>query len=111
MNRNGRLAAVAVAAIALGVLQAWDSGAFGVGGLVAVLAVVAAFLTPLAVILSGDFRLHAAAIVTALGLLLAARLASPVPLNELFIVAVASFMPVLARRIWCDPEPLSGRRA
>jgi hypothetical protein len=79
-------------ALAVGLLQAWDSGGFAVGLGVAVLAALGVILPAATILATRAQEARMAALVLGLALLTWARIASPVSLNglhlSLFVPAV-----------------------
>jgi hypothetical protein len=83
----------AVVVLAVGSLQAWDSGALGAGSMALALIALAIAAPSVALFASASPGVLAASVVTMLGLLTWARLVAPVPLNGLHIMLVpAAFL-------------------
>lgn len=80
---------IALAVLVLGVLQAWDSGAFGTGPLVATLALVGVALAGLPLLVSREVRVWLAGVILSALVLTIARIVSPVSLNTLHLIAFA----------------------
>jgi hypothetical protein len=86
MTRN-RLLGLTIA-LPMGLLQAWDSRVLDAGPLVMVLVAAAIALPSLALVLTSHTGVYAAAEAGAIALLLVAKVVTPVPLPALGVVAV-----------------------
>lgn len=83
------------AALAVGFVQAWDSGAFGVGGTVAGLTVAGILIPAATLVMRMHHGLRIAALVIGSGLLLWARIISPESLNTLHLSLFPSYLAIL----------------
>ncbi len=97
---------VAAIAAALGLLQAWDSGAFSAGSTVLVLVLVAIAIPVATLILLRNGRLALVAVLIAAALTVVGRILSPVPLPELTLAIVFPGMLVV---FTCIAEAKRGR--
>ena len=79
--------ACAAICLAMGGLQAWDSGVLRAGGMMQGLVVAAILLPVIALLLTESYGVRAAAVGTAFVLLTVVRVMSSVPLPTLHIVA------------------------
>jgi hypothetical protein len=79
-------------ALAVGLLQAWDSGGFGAGAGTAWLVVLGVVIPSVAIVLTRNQAIRIGALIAGFGLLTWARIASPVALNTLH---VSLFVPAL----------------
>jgi hypothetical protein len=82
----------ALLSVVVGLLQAWDSGAFGAGPLVMSLTVVGIAIASLAIAATTNQTGRLVALASAFVLLTFARLASPASLNTLHL---SLFMPAI----------------
>ncbi len=82
----------AVIFVVMGGLQAWDSGVLRASPAIQALVALAIAVPAVTVVLTASFALHATSVAVAFALLTVARIASPVPLNTLHIVA---FVPAV----------------
>ncbi|MGD9891425.1 MAG: hypothetical protein AB7R89_08995 [Dehalococcoidia bacterium] len=79
---------IVVPMVLLAVAQAWDSGVFDASPVVMGMVLVAIALPVAAVLLTARLEIYVAALVLGFLLLLTARIVSPEPLPELFLVLV-----------------------
>jgi len=86
---------VAALAAVLGLLQAWDSGAFSAGSTILVLVLVAIAIPVATLILFRNGGLALVAVLIAAVLTVVARILSPVPLPELTLAVVFPGMLVV----------------
>jgi hypothetical protein len=84
-----------IAALGVGALQAWDSGAFGVGAMVAVLTVTGILLPAATLVIRMHHGVRIAALAAGTGLLIWARIASPEALNTLHLSLFPSYLAIL----------------
>lgn len=80
-----------VLAIAIGLLQAWDSGAFDTGAGPALLALAGVLVPAVGIGVTALARLHVVMVLVGAALLTSARMVSPVALNTLHL----ALMPVV----------------
>ena len=83
----------------VGTLQLWDSGVFraGPGSLSTALALAGVALPALGAVATPRRELHVLVVLAGATLLIAARIASPVPLPELLL---AAFLPTMLLLVW-----------
>lgn len=96
MTRNTALRAVlAFLIFVLGNLQAWDSNVHEAGLLIVLLISLAIPLSPIVLLLDVEQKYMIGALVLSLLLLVLARLLSPIPLPELYIILVPAAMGLI----------------
>lgn len=96
MTANPTLRAVfAFLIFVLGNLQAWDSNVYEAGLLIVLLVSLAIPLSPIAVLLEIEQKYRIAALVSSFILLVVARLLSPIPLPELYIILLPAVMGLI----------------
>ncbi|HEX2452516.1 MAG TPA: hypothetical protein VHI99_02365 [Vicinamibacterales bacterium] len=83
-------------ALVLGILQAWDSGAYAAGATVAALATTAILVAALAVAVTTDVRVRGGALAAGFLLLTWARIISPASLNGLHVSLVVPAFCLIA---------------
>jgi len=94
-----------VISLAVGMLQAWDSGGFSSGPLVAALIVVGIALPAATIAARVPHEVRIAALVVGAILLVGARLAAPVSLNGLHLALFPAALYILfLRRIAFDGQ-------
>ena len=88
-------AALAVISFVMGNLQAWDSGVPAAGLWIVFLVSLAIAMPPVALLIPLKPSNLLGAFVLSLGLLVIARLSSPIPLPELFLVLLPAGMALI----------------
>lgn len=83
------------AALGVGFVQAWDSGAFGVGGMIAAITVAGILIPAATLVMRMHHGIRIAALVVGSGLLVWARVISPESLNTLHLSLVPSYLAIL----------------
>jgi len=99
-------AVIGAAALAVGLLQAWDSNALQAGAVAQVLVAVGVALPAAAIVLSTEPGPRLLALIAGALLLTWARVIAPVPMNALHLAIFAPALFVLASRA-LGPEPTS----
>jgi len=84
-----------VAALGMGFLQAWDSGAFEVGGMVAAITVTGILIPAVTLVMRINHGIRIAALVVGSGLLVWARIIAPESLNTLHLALFPSYLAIL----------------
>jgi hypothetical protein len=96
MTRNITLrAAWAILAFVLGSLQAWDSDVHAAGLLIVLLVSLAMALPPVALLLPIKQQYFVGTLVLSLFVLVLARLISPIPLPELFLILLPAALGLI----------------
>jgi hypothetical protein len=96
-------------AVAVGLLQAWDSGGFTAGPGVAVLVALGVLLPAAVIVLARRQEVRIAALVAGVALLTWARMASPVSLNTLHLSLFVPAIYVLVVSGLLARKPLGSR--
>ena len=105
MSRQGLWVAIS---LAVGLLQAWDSGGFSSGPLVAALIVVGGALPAVAIAARASHEVRITVLVVGAILLVGARLAAPVSLNGLHLALFPAALYILfLRRMAFDGQQQS----
>lgn len=78
---------LAIVALVIGLLQAWDSNAFEAEALTQLIVIVAVLIPPGAIVATRDLRVRGAALLAAAVLLSAARMSSDVQMPGLVLAA------------------------
>lgn len=83
------------AALGVGFIQAWDSGAFSAGGMVAGLTIAGILLPAISIAARVHHGVRIGALVVASGLLVWARIIAPESLNTLHLSLFPSYIAIL----------------
>lgn len=94
----------AAGTLALGLLQAWDSGALQAGTFARGLIAAGIVLPPLAIAAPANQAIRIAALVVAAAFLTWARMISPVPMNALHIGLFPAALYILFVTRWIDMQ-------
>lgn len=84
-----------VVSVAVGGLQAWDSGAWAAGTMVAVLTGAAIAIVAVSLVVKVSFLVRVIALIVGVVLLTVARMLSPVSLNELHLSLFPAALVIL----------------
>ena len=95
----------AVLSVVVGLLQVWDSGAFGAGLMVGALALSGITVVAAAIGISANHAFRLTALVAGFALLTAARVMAPSSLNTLHLALFVPAVYLLVAFRWFEPEP------
>ena len=96
---------LAVISVVMGLLQAWDSGVLAAGPAIQLLVAVSILIPVIAWFASSSYGVHAAAVAAAFVLLTIARIAAPVPLPTLHMIAFIPAIVIFFSRATLEASP------
>ena len=96
---------LALICVLMGALQAWDSGVLAAGATIQVMVGVAILIPVVAWLASPSYGTHATAVAASFVLLTIARVAAPVPLPTLHLIAFIPAVVIFFSRAMTAPSP------